>query len=134
MAETVYLHEAQEFINEMNQNNKNLINALTSSINNLAMNIGNKTTREYNELKIKYEELEKNFNAVDTLLKDIITSYVLSIINRGCGAPAITSDNILKIMDSAYDNVQHLSGYPNDYLKSTITNISNEVYEKLRRR
>jgi len=116
--------------NALRENNKPIIDA----INNLAKNTGNKTTREYNELKTKYEELEKNFNAVDTLLKDIIIIYVLSIINRGCGAPAITSDNILKIMDSVYDNVQHLSGYPDDYLKSTITNISNEVYEKLRRR
>ena len=66
-AELVYLNEASDFINAMNRNNENLINALTSSIDNLAMNTGNKTTREYNELKKKYTELENNFKKSDCL-------------------------------------------------------------------
>ena len=135
MSETVYLHEAQEFINTMERNNENLINALTTSINNLAMNTGNKTTREYNELKKKYTELENNFKKSDFLLKSIITMYTFDMFSHNRYDEPLNSDRIVKVMDQAYADIQnHRNGFMPDVLYENMINIGNEVYEKLMRR
>lgn len=134
MAETVYLHEATEFITTMNRNNENLINALTASINNLAMNTGNKTTREYNELKKKYAELEKSFKKSDCLLKSIITMYTLVVFNHNYLDGSLNSDRIVEIMDHMYNDIQNRKGFMPDVLYENMINVGNEVYEKLMRR
>ena len=132
MSETVYLHEAQEFINTMERNNENLINALTTSINNLAMNMGNRTTREYNELKKKYTELENKCKKSDCLLKSIITMYTLTVFNYNYMDRPLNSDKIVEIMDRNYVDIQnHREGLMPDVLYEKIINMGNEVYEKL---
>lgn len=135
MAETVYLHEAQEFLQTMERNNNNLINALTTSINNLAMNTGNKTTIEYNKLKKKYTELENKYKKSDSLLKSIITMYTLVVFNYNHLDGSLNSDRIVEIMDHAYDEIQnHRKGFMPDILYENIIHIGTEVYEKLMRR
>lgn len=132
MAETVYLHEAQDIINAMEQNNKNLINALTTSINNLAMNTGNRTTREYNELKKKYTELEHKYKKSDCLLKSIITMYTFTVFNHNYLDGPLNSDRIVKIMDQAYADIQnHRNVFTPNVMYEKIINMGNEVYEKL---
>ena len=134
-AELVYLNEASDFINAMNRNNENLINALTSSIDNLAMNTGNKTTREYNELKKKYTELENNFKKSDCLLKSIITRYTFVVFNYNHSYGPLNSDKVVQIMDNSYNDIQnHQKGFMPDALFENMIDIANEVYEKLIRR
>lgn len=121
-----------DLINVLNQTNKPIIDA----INNLAKNTGNKTTKEYNELKTKYEELEKNFTNVDSLLKTTITLYTLSIIkhNQG-GFVSLNSDNIIKIMDKEYMAFRESQNTSlSDILYKSMCDKANEVYEKLRKR
>lgn len=117
--------------NALRENNKPIIEA----INNLAKNTGNKTTREYNELKDKYEELEKSFKKSDFLLKSIITMYTLVLINHNPLGGSLSSDNIVKIMDQTYDEIQKRKhgDIPNVLYESMI-DTGNEVYEKLMRR
>ena len=135
MSETVYLHEAQDIIYAMGQNNRNLINALTESINNLAMNTGNKTTREYNELKKKYTELENKYNKSDSLLKSIITIYSFVVFNYNHLGGPLNSDKIVEIIERRCEDVQkHDMGLITDEWYENIINIANEVHEKLMRR
>ena len=132
MAETVYLHEAQEFINTMERNNENLINALTTSINNLAMNTGNRITREYNELKKKYTGLENKYKKSDCILKSIITMYTFVIYNYNHLDMPLDSDKIVEIMDSNYADIQnHQKEFMPNVMYEKIINMGNEVYEKL---
>ena len=132
MAETVYLHEARDIINTMEQNNRNLINALTSSMNNLAMNTGNKTTREYNELRQKYSELESKYEKSDLLLKSIITVYTFVVFNHNHISGPLNSDKIVEIIDQRYEDVQNnQKDLMPDVLYEKIINTANEVYEKL---
>ena len=119
-------------INEaIKENNKPLIDA----INNLAMNTGNKTTREYNELKKKYTELENNFKKSDCILKSIITMYTFTVFNHNYLSGTLNSDKVVEIMDNSYNDIQnHQKGFMPDDVFETIIDISNEVYEKLIRR
>lgn len=113
------------------ENNKPLIDA----INNLAMNTGNKTTREYNELKKKYTELENNFKKSDCMLKSIITMYTFVVFNHNYLNGPLNSDKVVQIIDSNYDDIQnHRKGFMPDVLYESILNTANEVYEKLIRR
>ena len=113
------------------ENSKKIVNA----IDNLAMNTGNKTTREYNELKKKYAELENNFKKSDYLLKSIITMYTLIVFNHNHYYESLNSDRIVKVMDQAYADIQnHRNGFMPDFLYENMINIGNEVYEKLMRR
>ena len=113
------------------ENSKRIINA----INNLAMNTGNKTTREYNELKKKYAELENNFEKSDFLLKSIITMYTFDMFSHNRYDEPLNSDRIVKVMDQAYADIQnHRNGFMPDVLYENMINVGNEVYEKLMRR
>ena len=142
MAETVYLHEADDIIRVMERNNNNLIDALTSSLNNLAKNTGNKTIKEYNELKTKYDELEKKYEELekkykksDSLLKSIITMYTLVVFNYNRSDGPLNSDKVVEIIDRTYDDIQkHQTSYMPDVLYNSIIDTGNEVYEKLIRR
>jgi hypothetical protein len=101
------------------------------------MNTGNKTTREYNELKKKYTELENNFKKSDCLLKSIITMYTIDMFSHnryGYDGP-LNSDRIVEIMDQMYADIQnHRNSFMPDVLYENIINIGNEVFEKLMRR
>lgn len=115
----------------LKENNKPLVDA----INNLAMNTGNKTTREYNELKKKYTELENNFKKSDCLLKSIITMYTLVVFNYNHLGEPLNSDKVVQIIDQRYEDIQnHRKGFMPDVLYENMINIGNEVYEKLMRR
>lgn len=115
----------------LKENNKPLVDA----INNLAMNTGNKTTREYNELKKKYTELENNFKKSDCILKSIITMYTFVIFNYNHLGGSLNSDKVVQIIDQRYEDIQnHRKGFMPDDVFETIIDISNEVYEKLIRR
>ena len=108
---------------------------IIEAINNLAKNTGNKTTREYNELKTKYEELEKKYSKADSLLKSIITINTMAIFNHGYRGDILTSDNVVEIMDESYKDFQEeqTKPFPNPIAKR-VFDVSNEVYEKLMRR
>ena len=129
----------QQFVNALGKeidaaiikNSKMIVDA----INNLAMNTGNKTTREYNELKKKYTELENNFKKSDFLLKSIITMYTFDMFSHNRYDEPLNSDRIVKVMDQAYADIQnHRNGFMPDVLYENMINIGNEVYEKLMRR
>ena len=121
----------EELSRVLEKSNKPLVDA----INNLAMNTGNKTTREYNELKKKYTELENNFKKSDCLLKSIITMYTFVVFNHNYLDGSLNSDRIVKIMDQMYADIQnHRNGFMPDVLYENIINIGNEVFEKLMRR
>ena len=109
---------------------------IVNAINSLATNTGNKTTKEYNELKTKYKELEKNFIDVDSLLKTTVTLYTLSIIKHNQGSfVSLNSDTILKIMDEEYARFRESQNSPfPDVLYKSMCDKANEVYEKLRKR
>ena len=128
-------HE-QAFVEALNETLEKTNKPIVDAINNIAKNTGNKTTKEYNELKTKYEELEKNFINVDSLLKDTITLYTLSIIKYNqCGFTPLNSDNIIKIMDRDYEEVREHQNSPTpDVFYKSMFDRANEVYEKLRRR
>ena len=121
----------EELSRVLEKSNKPLVDA----INNLAMNTGNKTTREYNELKKKYTELENNFKKSDCLLKSIITMYTFVVFNHNYLDGSLNADRIIKIMDQMYADIQnHRNGFMPDVLYENIINIGNEVFEKLMRR
>ena len=131
-----YNHElvgalGKEIDTAITKNSKMIVDA----INNLAMNTGNKTTREYNELKKKYAELEKKYNKSDYLLKSIITMYTLIVFNHNHYYESLNSDKVVEIMDQTYNDIQnHQKGFMPDDLFETIIDMANEVYEKLMRR
>ena len=113
------------------ENSKRVVDA----INNLAMNTGNKTTREYNELKKKYAELENKYKKSDSLLKSIITMYTLITFSHNYLGGPLNSDRIIEVMDSNYNDIQnHKNGFMPDVLYENMINTANEVYEKLIRR
>jgi len=118
----------EELDNVLKKSNKPLVDA----INNLAMNTGNKTTREYNELKKKYAELENKYKKSDLLLKSIITMYTFVVFNYNCLGEPLNSDKVVEIMDRAYNDIQrHQNDFMPDVLYENIINTGNEVYEKL---
>ena len=113
------------------ENSKRIVDA----INNLAMNTGNKTTREYNELKKKYTELENKYNKSNSCLRSIITLYTLIVFNHNLYYESLNSDKVVEIMDQTYNDIQHhKKGFMPDTLFESIINTANEVYEKLMRR
>ena len=121
----------KEISEALRKNNEPMVNA----INNLAMNTGNKTTREYNELKKKYIELENKYNKSNSMLKSIITLYTLFVYNHNLMCGPINSNKILEIIDQTNDYIQkRQNSFMPDALYEDIINTSNEVYEKLIRR
>ena len=120
-----------DLLNVLNKTNKPIIEA----INNLAKNTGNKTTREYNELKAKYEELENKYKKSDSLLKSIIAMYTFVLINYNYSGGPLNSDRVVQIIDERYEDIQnHQKSFMPDALFENIIDIANEVYEKLMKR
>ena len=127
-----YNHEfvgalGREIDKAITENSKGIVDA----INNLAMNTGNKTIREYKELKKRYTELENKYNKSDCLLKFIIIIYTFATFNHN-HLGGLNSDKVVEIMDQTYNNIQNYqNGFMPDILFETMIDIANEVYEKL---